>query len=218
MDTETRPPKNLWIDKMDTSNALKCMLENQGAAFEAVRLALNDIELVVDKIYNHLCQFQQGRIIYCGAGTSGRIATQDGVELYPTFGWDRSRVDYIIPGGTLALIRSIEGAEDDIDLANKMMISKNISSQDIMLCLAASGNTKFTVEIIKLAKAKNALTIGISNNKNGIIQKIADFGILLNTGFEIVAGSTRLKAGTAQKICLNLVSTLVMTKLGYVKN
>ena len=66
MDTETRPPKNLWIDKMDTSNALKCMLENQGAAFEADRLALNDIELVVDKIYNHLCQFQQGRIIFCG--------------------------------------------------------------------------------------------------------------------------------------------------------
>lgn len=218
MDTETRPPKNLWIDKMETSKALSCMLANQSEAIKAIENSLVEIEIIVNKIYAHLKKSKKGRIIYCGAGTSGRIAAQDGVELYPTFGWKKSRVDFIIPGGKKGLVNSLEGAEDDVKLAKEMLKRKCITSEDVVICLAASGNTEFTNEIAKLSSELNALTVGISNNSRGKILKFVDFRLLLDTGFELVAGSTRLKAGTAQKISLNLISTMVMTKLGFVKN
>ena len=157
------------------------------------------------------------KIIYVGAGTSARIAAQDGVELVPTFGWPTKRLKFIIAGGKKALTKSIEGAEDLRYTSVKNVVGNTIKPNDIVIGLAASGSTKFTTEIVDYANKIGALTIGISNNLNSKLEKISKISIILNTGAEIVAGSTRLKAGTAQKICLNLISTIVMARLGKVK-
>ena len=215
--TETIPEQECHIDKLNNEEALKVMLENHFKAFKAVKCALNSIETSVTEIVSLLSNNFKNKIIYVGAGTSGRIAVQDGVELYPTFGWPVKRVKFIIAGGIRALTKSIEGAEDLKGKKVEEVIKNKIKSNDIVIGLAASGSTAFTVEVIKLANQIGALTIGIINNKNTELEKHSKIPIILDTGTEIVAGSTRLKAGTAQKICLNLISTLVMTRLGRVK-
>ena len=216
--TETLPTPDQYIDLLDNNVALSLMLSNQSEAIEAVRQSLPSIEKAVSEIFNTLSNNKKSRIIYVGAGTSARIAVQDGVELYPTFNWPKKRISYIIAGGDKALTRSIEGAEDLENEKVEYLVKSKIRDIDVVIGLAASGSTKFTVKIIKLAKSLGALTIGVSNNENSILEKASNIPILLNTGMEIVAGSTRLKAGTAQKICLNLISTLVMARLGNVKN
>ena len=216
--TETLPTPDQYIDLLDNNVALSLMLSNQSEAIEAVRQSLPSIEKAVSEIFNTLSNNKKSKLIYVGAGTSARIAVQDGVELYPTFNWPKKRVSYIIAGGDMALTRSIEGAEDLENEKVEYLVKSKIRDIDVVIGLAASGSTKFTVKIIKLAKSLGALTIGVSNNENSILEKASNIPILLNTGMEIVAGSTRLKAGTAQKICLNLISTLVMARLGNVKN
>ena len=157
-------------------------------------------------------------LIYAGAGTSIRIAVQDAVELYPTFGWPRDRIAFMIAGGSEAILNSVEGAEDDInqvqEICNKLALTEN----DVVIGLAASGNTPFTKKCIKLSRKNKCLSVAISNNKNGEILQESNLGIFLDTGYEIIAGSTRLKAATAQKICLNIISSMLMTKMGFVKN
>jgi N-acetylmuramic acid 6-phosphate etherase len=218
METEEQPPQHLWIDKMENMQALEAMLENHEGSISAVKLALNDINLAVNEMFKNLNSYQYTRIIYVGAGTSARIGVQDGTELYPTFGWPKDRVDYIIAGGKSALTQPIENAEDDVLKAKKMFKKLKITDKDVLIGLSASGITPFTLAVINEANNVNALTIGIGNNKGTKLQKIANVGITLQTGYEILAGSTRLKAGTAQKICLNLISTLCMSKLGRIKN
>ena len=160
----------------------------------------------------------EGRLIYAGAGTSGRIGVQDGVELFPTFNWPKNRLDYIIAGGSRAIVNAIENAEDDEITANNAVIEKLISSKDVVIGLAASGNTPFTCKVMEKAKIIKALTISISNNPKGKILEFGKIKIVLDTKEEVIAGSTRLKAGTAQKICLNIISSMVMMKMGNVKN
>ena len=174
--------------------------------------------IIINFLISHLSKFEDARLVYCGAGTSGRIAVQDAVELYPTFGWPRNKIEFILAGGIKSLQRSIENAEDDVLEARKNFIEKKIRKNDVVICLAASGNTKFTNEILKECIKNNIKSIAVSNNPNGVILKNSNFKIVLNTQQEVVAGSTRLKAGTAQKICLNIISTIVMSKLGNVKN
>ena len=215
--TETILKSELHIDTLNNSQALNVMINNHLRAFDEVKNSLNAIELAVTRIVSFLSKNPKSKIIYVGAGTSARIAVQDGVELYPTFGWPSKRVRFIIAGGKKALTKSIEGAED-LKNQNIHEIVKNIIKPiDVVIGLAASGSTKFTVDVIKLANKSGALTIGISNNVKSELERNAMIPIILNTGAEVVAGSTRLKAGTAQKICLNLISTLVMTRLGKVK-
>ena len=218
MKTEEQPPKSMWIDKMSTYNALKVMLDNQAEAINAINLALNDIDKAVNAIFKRLHTYPDSRIIYVGAGTSARIGVQDGTELFPTFGWPKNRVDYIIAGGFKSLTEPIENAEDNIEDAKRQVKKLNITSFDVVIALAASGTTPFTLGVINEVNKINALTIGIGNNEKTKLQKVANYGITLNTGFEILAGSTRLKAGTSQKICLNLISTLCMSKLNRMKN
>jgi N-acetylmuramic acid 6-phosphate etherase len=162
--------------------------------------------------------YKKGRLIYVGAGTSGRIGIQDGVELFPTFNWPKNRLDYVIAGGNSAILTAVENAEDNIILAKDIVIEKKINSQDVVIGLAASGNTPFTCKVMEEANDKKALTIAISNNPNGKILKFGMVKIILDTKEEVIAGSTRLKAGTAQKICLNIISSMVMVKMGRVKN
>ena len=218
MSTEDQPPKNLWIDQLSINDATRTMLENQEEALLAVNNALPQINRVIVVIYNRLKKYPKSRLIYAGAGTSARVGLQDGVELYPTFGWPRKRVNFIIAGGEKAVFSSIEGAEDDINSPHEIANEIKFSKEDVLIAIAASGNTPFTRECVLKSKENKALSIAISNNKDGEILKFSDYGIVLDTGFEIIAGSTRLKAATAQKICLNIMSSMIMTKLGFVKN
>ena len=216
--TETLPPFNKLIDRMTQSDALLLMLDSHAEVIPIIREVLPEIESAVNLIYNRLIKSNTSRLIYVGAGTSARIGVQDGAELYPTFGWPLNRIDFIIAGNKNALIKPIEDAEDDIKDASRQFKKTRIKEDDVIIALSASGKTPFTLELIKQSKKKGALTIVIVNNDDTGLENYCDKVLMLNTGYEIVAGSTRLKAGTAQKICLNLISTLLMTTMGKVQN
>jgi N-acetylmuramic acid 6-phosphate etherase len=216
--TEQSYKKSKPIDHLSTFEAISLMIkEHRGASLDVFKAA-KSLEIATDKIYQHLNLYPKGRLIYVGAGTSGRIGVQDGVELLPTFSWPKSRLDYIIAGGDAAVLNSIENAEDDILEAIKIVLAKSINSNDVVIGLAASGNTPFTCKVLDEANKKNALTIAISNNPSGKLLEFGKYQIILDTKEELIAGSTRLKAATAQKICLNVISSLVMIKMGRVKN
>jgi len=216
--TELKSNNHEDIDKMDNSSRFDLMINSNNEAIKSVEQAKDSIEEVINQILKRLNNSNIGRIIYCGAGTSARIGVQDGSELYPTFGWPHNRLDFIIAGGDIALLRAVEKSEDNINEAISKVKGININHSDVVIGLAASGNTPFTCQVLKESRSRGALTIGIFNNKNGLLNKISNFSIILNTGSEVVTGSTRLKAGTAQKVCLNIISTLLMIKMGRVKN
>jgi len=190
------------------------MIEAQFAAVAAVRAARPAIEGAARAMEERLAQ--GGRLIYAGAGTSGRLAVQDGAELAPTFGWPEERLLLLIAGGHEALSRSIEGAEDDITQVTQFTDAQGVNSDDVLVAVAASGTTPFAVEALREGKRRGALTIGIANNKDTPVLSESDCPIWLDTGSEVIAGSTRLKAGTAQKIALNALSSLLMIRLGKV--
>ena len=216
--TELLYQKSKPIDHLGLFDGLSLIIKEQNNAVLEVKKSIKLIENAIEAIYKHLKLNSKGRLIYVGAGTSGRIGVQDGVELFPTFNWPKERLDFIIAGGINALLNAIENAEDDIHSAEKIVEEKIISHKDVVIGVAASGNTPFTCKVLEKSKNKSALTIAISNNTNGEILKYGDHKIILNTKAEVIAGSTRLKAGTAQKICLNIISSMVMVKMGRVKN
>ena len=216
--TELLYQKSKPIDHLSLFDGLSLMIKEQKNATLEVKRSIKSIEYAIEAIFKHLTLNSKGRLIYVGAGTSARIGVQDGVELYPTFNWPKERLDFIIAGGINALLNAIENAEDDTYSAEKIAEDKMIFHEDVVIGLAASGNTPFTCKVLEKAKNQNALTIAISNNPNGEILKYGHHKIILNTKEEVIAGSTRLKAGTAQKICLNVISSMVMVKMGRVKN
>lgn len=210
--------KSKPIDHLNISDSISLMANEQKKAAIDVLNASQSIEQAIYEIYEHLTINLKGRLIYVGAGTSGRIGVQDGVELFPTFSWPKDRLDFIIAGGNKAITNSVENAEDDILAARESINKKAINEQDVVIGLAASGNTAFTCEVMKEAEKLGALTIAISNNPKGKILSFGKVQIILDTREEVILGSTRLKAGTAQKICLNLISSLIMVKMGRVQN
>tara|TARA_A100001015_G_C15025528_1_gene730284 strand:- start:647 stop:1399 length:753 start_codon:yes stop_codon:yes gene_type:complete len=216
--TEHLYKKSDPIDQLNIEDGITLMIKEQKKAALEVKKSTNSINCAVRKICKHLLLNKKGRLIYVGAGTSGRIGMQDGVELFPTFNWPMNRLDFVIAGGYDAIFKAIENAEDSITDAEKIVKKKIIGPQDVVIGLAASGNTPFTCKVMEEAYNLNSLTIAISNNPVGKILKYGKVQIVLDTKEEIIAGSTRLKAGTAQKICLNTISSLVMTRLGRVKN
>ncbi|HYF52749.1 MAG TPA: N-acetylmuramic acid 6-phosphate etherase, partial [Salinarimonas sp.] len=157
-----------------------------------------------------------GRLVYAGAGTSGRLAVQDGAELTPTFGWPAERLVFLLAGGERALLHPVERAEDSAEDGAREARARGLSPDDALVAVAASGATPYTLGALREARAVGALAIGIANNPGTPILEEADHGILLDTGPEGIAGSTRMKAGTAQKVALNLLSSLVMIRLGHV--
>jgi N-acetylmuramic acid 6-phosphate etherase len=157
-----------------------------------------------------------GRLVYVGAGTSGRLAVQDGAELIPTFSWPQNRLLLLMAGGKDALLQSVEGAEDAVDQAIRLVQQHEIGVNDVLIGVAASGTTPFTLSCLKEARRRGALTIGVANNRDTPVLKEADYPIWLDTGAEPIAGSTRMKAGTAQRITLNVFSSVVMILLGRV--
>ena len=214
MSTERPSPRYSEINSWEPGDALDAMIEGQFAAVAAVRTARAAIEQAAKEMEARLRY--RGRLIYVGAGTSGRLAAQDGAELMPTFNWPRERLVLIMAGGAAALTQSIEGAEDQADQGTQLVRDHKADSKDVLIAVAASGTTPFTLACMREAKRAGALTVGIANNRATPLLQEADRAIWLDTGSEPIAGSTRLVAGTAQKITLNLLSSLLMILLGRV--
>jgi N-acetylmuramic acid 6-phosphate etherase len=213
-DTERPAPRYAGIDMWAPRDALDAMIEGQLAAVAAVRAARGAIEAAALAMEARLRD--GGRLIYAGAGTSGRLAVQDGAELMPTFSWPPERLLLLIAGGREALMQAVEGAEDEAAKAAEQIRQHGVSAADVLIAVAASGTTPFTVACLREAGRLGALTIGMANNPGTPLLEEARHPILLDTGPEPIAGSTRMNAGTAQRIALNLVSSLVMIRLGRV--
>jgi len=214
METERASPRYSHIDLWEPADILHALIESQMAAVAAVRSALSAIERAADAVEMRLRG--SGRLVYVGAGTSGRLAVQDGAELIPTFNWPADRLLLLMAGGKEALLRSSEGVEDEITQASQLVQQHQIGPADAIIAVAASGTTPFTLACMRDSRQRGALTVGIANNRSTPILDEADCPIWLDTGAEPIAGSTRMKAGTAQRVTLNLISTLVMIRLGRV--
>ena len=214
MDTEGRLQRYRDADCWPTDEGLAAMLDHQQSAFVAVRNALPALSRAVQAAAARL--HETGRLIYVGAGASGRLAVQDGVELYPTFGWPDERLVYLLAGGEAALVRSLEGAEDDAAAGRSEMEALAPGRADVVVAVTASGTTAFTRAALSAAAAAGALTIAMASNPAAPLLAEGEIAVLLHTGPEFLAGSTRMTAGTAQKIALNLFSTRLMTELGRV--
>lgn len=211
--TESADPRYRDLDAWPIPVALDALLDAQLSAVAAVRAALPALAEAVAAAAAALA-LGGGRLIYAGAGTSGRIAAQDGAELPPTFDWPRDRLAMVMAGGPAAFTEAAEGAEDDAAAAVVKMTELGATARDVVLAVAASGNTAFTCAALEAAGRRGAITIGIANNPAGRLLALARYPVLLATGAEPLAGSTRLKAGTAQKAALNLFSTQLMSALG----
>jgi N-acetylmuramic acid 6-phosphate etherase len=214
MDTERPSPRYSGIDVWEPADVLDAMIEGQFAAVAAVRAARPELERAALAMEGRLRH--GGRLVYAGAGTSGRLAVQDGAELMPTFSWPEERLLLLMAGGKDALLQSVEGAEDEVEHAARLVRQHKIGAEDVLIGVAASGTTPFTLSCLREAKRRGALTIGIANNRGTPLLEEADHPIWLDTGPEPIAGSTRMKAGTAQRIALNLLSSLLMILLGRV--
>jgi N-acetylmuramic acid 6-phosphate etherase len=180
----------------------------------AVARALPQIARAINLIA--ACLKRGGRLIYVGAGTSGRIAALDAVECPPTFNIDPRTVQFIIAGGVKALSAAVEASEDSRELGEREMASKKPGRNDVVVGIAASGRTPFTVAAIQRARSRGAHTIAVTCNPNSPLERAAHFAIVTQVGPEVISGSTRLKAGTAQKMVLNMLSSGAMIRLGYV--
>jgi N-acetylmuramic acid 6-phosphate etherase len=214
MDTERPSPRYSGIDLWDPLDALDAMIEGQFAAVAAVRAARPALARAALAMETRLRD--GGRLVYAGAGTSGRLAVQDGAELMPTFSWPRDRLLLFIAGGEGAMVQAAEGAEDEIEHALELVRRHGIAGKDVLIAVAASGTTPFTLACLRQAKRSGALTIGVANNNGTPLLDEAEYPIWLETGPEPIAGSTRMNAGTAQRITLSLLSSLVMIRLGRV--
>src|SRR5215467_2853018 len=214
MATEEVDPRFADLDAWSLTSAMEAMWEGQLAAVAAIGHALPAITAATEAAKAALGNC--GRIVYVGAGTSGRVAVQDGAELKPTFAWPSERVRFIVAGGDSAFITSIEGAEDDVNDAVMQINAAQLTRHDVVIAVAASGTTPFTVAALQRAGSFGAVTIGVANNPGTALLTSARFPILIETGRELIAGSTRMKAGTAQKVVLNLISSGIMLRLGRV--
>jgi len=212
MRTEHISPRYIDLDAWPTADVIAAMYEGQLAAAAAVGRALGAISAAVDDAVPALQR--GGRLVYAGAGTSGRIAVQDGSELLPTFDWPADRVVFAMAGGFDALVHSIEGAEDDAAAGAQAIVEAKIGASDVVIGIAASGTTPYTVGALRAANESGAVTVAVANNPGAPLFAVARHRILVETGSEVIAGSTRMQAGTAQKIVLNLLSTAMMIRMG----
>lgn len=211
--TEAYDSRYEALDLWPTSTLLDALLESQLGAVASVKAALPGME---NAIAAALPRLQRGgRLFYVGAGTSGRIGLQDGVELIPTYGWPEERLVLLLAGGDAALFQPVEGAEDDEDAARTAITTHKAGPDDVVIGVAASGGTPYTCAALTCARAAGSLTIGLSCSPDTRLLRDAELGLLIETGPEVVAGSTRMKAGTAQKVALNMLSTALMIRLGH---
>ena len=202
------------LDRMSSLEIVRLMNKEDSTVAAAVGRALPQIARAIDFVVAGLRQ--GGRLIYVGAGTSGRIGALDASEIPPTFNTDPRSVQYIMAGGPKALAVSTEASEDDTSLALTEIKKRKPGKRDIVLGIATSGRTPFTIAAVEYARGRGARTIALTCNRNSPLERAADFAIVTEVGAEILAGSSRMKAGTAHKMVLNMISTGAMTRLGYV--
>jgi N-acetylmuramic acid 6-phosphate etherase len=214
MSTESRNPRSFGLDKMSAREIVRLMNEEEFAVINALKEAEQPLAIAAEKVAE---AFQRGgRTIYVGSGTSGRIALADAAEMPPTFGIDSTSFVALVSGGSGAQRLAKEDAEDDEYEAITALNKMSVTPVDVVIGITASGRTPFVVAAVRHARQKGLWTCGIVNNKDTPLYQAADLGILLNTGAEILTGSTRLKAGTAQKLALNRISTAAMVLSGKV--
>ena len=211
--TEQRNPKSTHIDKMSTLDMVKLMSEENYVAVKAVEDAAESIAEAVDAIA--LSMEQGGRLYYIGAGTSGRLGVLDASECPPTFGVSPDLVSGIIAGGYDCLVKASEGGEDSYE--NGILdVKDKLRAGDVIVGISAAGGAKYVLGALDFAKQSGCITVGITSNADSALAKTVDITIFTDTGAEIITGSTRLKAGTAQKLVLNILSTAAMVKTGRV--
>lgn len=214
MQTEQQNPNTLMIDSLSTLDMLRVINAEDMKVAQAVQAVLPAVAQAIDAIVE---RFKRGgRLIYIGAGTSGRLGVLDAVECVPTFGVPPTMVQGILAGGMPAMIRSVEGAEDNPELAREDLRSLPLTADDAVVGIAASGTTPYVIGALEYARAVGAVTIGIACNAPAPVLDAAEIAIGVVVGPEVITGSTRLKSGTAQKLVLNMISTGAMIKLGKV--
>ncbi|QNG59247.1 N-acetylmuramic acid 6-phosphate etherase [Bacillus sp. PAMC26568] len=212
--TEERNERTARIDEMDSFQIVEMMHKEDSAILTAVNESLPQISKAVDAIVKRWND--GGRVFVIGAGTSGRVGMLDAVELGPTFSVETGKWTAIVSGGNEAMWQPLEETEDDVSVIRNELQSYQLNASDCVIGLTASGSTPFVISGLSYAKETGSCTISISNNTNTTVSEISDVAIELTTGPEVIRGSTRLKAGTAQKMALNMISTAVMIQLGKV--
>jgi len=212
--TETPNVEHPQLDAYSVDDLVTVFVEDQGAAIAAVLAARAEIASAVTAAIPRI--EAGGRLIYVGAGTSGRLGLLDSVELYPTFSWPKDRCIALLAGGRQAVYEAVEGAEDSDEQGATDLREARAGPLDVVILLAASGTTPYVLGALRAAREAGALAIGIANNPDAPVAREAEIGITLDTGSELISGSTRLKAGTAQKVALNAFSSALMVRLNKV--
>jgi N-acetylmuramic acid 6-phosphate etherase len=212
--TEACNPRTRDLDRKSTLQILQALNREDRGVAEAVRRELPAITRGVDQVVK---SFRRGgRLFYVGAGTSGRLGTLDASEIPPTFGTSPKMVQALMAGGPKALVKSVEGAEDSAAQGKKDLAARGLTSRDVVVGIAASGSTPYVLGALELANQRGAATIGLTSNRKSEIARHVKILIAPETGAEAIGGSTRMKAGTAHKLALNMLSTTAMIRLGYV--
>jgi N-acetylmuramic acid 6-phosphate etherase len=212
--TEQILPTAADLDRMSSLEIVRLINDEDATIAAAVQRALPQIARAIDVVAAGLRQ--GGRLIYVGAGTSGRLGALDASEIPPTFNTDPRSVQYIMAGGPKALGTSTEASEDDTRLALAEIKKRKPGKHDVVIGIASSGRTPFTITAVDYARRRGAHTIALTCNRDSPLERAADFAIITEVGAEVLAGSSRMKAGTAHKMVLNMISTGAMTRLGYV--
>jgi N-acetylmuramic acid 6-phosphate etherase len=214
LETEQRNPASIDLDSKSCLEIARVINTEDGKVAGAVRRSLPQIATAIDWAVSTL--EKGGRLIYVGTGTSGRIAALDAAECPPTFDTDPRMVQFVIAGGTRALAEATEADEDSRKQGRQALAKQKPRRNDLVIGVAASGRTPFTIAAIEYARSQGAKTVAVVCNRNSPLEKAADLTITAEVGPEVIAGSTRMKAGTAQKMILNMLTTGAMTRLGYV--
>lgn len=212
--TEQENPRTRGIGALPTLEVVRLMNEEDARVAEAVRLVLPEVARAVDAVAERLAR--GGRLFYVGTGTSGRMGVLDAAECPPTFGVSPELVQGIIAGGYEACHRAVEASEDDREAGARDVDERGVGAGDVLVGIAASGRTPYTIGALEHARARGTLTVALTCAPDSEITRAADVSIVPVVGPEVIAGSTRLKAGTAQKLVLNMLSTATMIRLGYV--
>lgn len=214
LSTEASNPASARLDALSALEIARVINDEDAHVPFVIRTILPDIARAIDAIARALAR--GGRLIYVGAGTSGRIAALDASECPPTFNTPPSMVQYVIAGGARALSRATEISEDSPHLGRRDLAKKRPTKKDVVVGLSASGRTPYTLGALQYARQRGATTVAVTGNPGSPMARAAKIAIVVETGPEVVAGSTRMKAGTAQKLVLNMLSSGAMTRLGYV--
>ena len=211
LNTETPSSRHVDLDQYEIADLARAFTEDQVEAAKVVHAAAAQLAKAIAAAVPRLAA--GGRLVYVGAGTSGRLGMLDSVELFPTFSWPHDRAVALIAGGQGAIFQAVEGAEDDRAQGGIDVSQAQVGPNDVVLLIAASGATPYVLGALEAAQSAGALTVGIANNPASPVATLAEIGITLDTGSEVISGSTRLKAGTAQKIALNTLSSAIMVRL-----